>query len=51
MNQATFTLPSAVVYFGGKKCVYATGMSGQNGSSMNVPGMITPGQSKVIISP
>ncbi len=51
MNQASFTLPSAVVYFGGKKAVYATGMSGQNGSSMNIPGMVVPGQSKVIVSP
>lgn len=53
MGKVTFVKASSKVLAQGNACVYATAMSGHNGSSANMPAgvQIAPSQTKVIIAP
>lgn len=50
MGPTKFLMGSTATFFGGKPAARLTSMTGQNGSSMNVPGTtIAPAQTKVLI--
>lgn len=50
MGPTKFLMGSTATFFGGKPAARLTSMTGQNGSSMNVPGTtIAPSQTKVLI--
>ncbi|MGR6874862.1 DUF4150 domain-containing protein [Pseudomonas sp. HK3] len=50
MGPTKFLMGSMATFFGGKPAARLTSMTGQNGSSMNVPGVtIAPAQTKVLI--
>ena len=50
MGPTKFLMGSTATFFGGKPAARLTSMTGQNGSSMNVPGAtIAPSQTKVLV--
>ena len=50
MGPTKFLMGSTATFFGGKPAARLTSMTGQNGSSMNVPGTtIAPAQTKVLV--
>jgi hypothetical protein len=50
MGPTKFLMGSMATFFGGKPAARLKSMTGQNGSSMNVPGVtIAPAQTKVLI--
>jgi len=50
MGPTKFLMGSTATFFGGKPAARLTSMTGQNGSSMNVPGVtMAPAQTKVLV--
>lgn len=50
MGPTKFLMGSTATFFGGKPAARLTSMTGQNGSSMNIPGTtIAPAQTKVLL--
>ncbi len=50
MGSTKVLMGSSAIFFGGKPAARLTSMTGQNGSSMNIPGVtMAPAQTKVLI--